>query len=97
MQASPLSLRAHQAREGTREHTTMTMQQYLVALKKLGLKPAAQETAATLGLSVRHLIRIANDQAPVPEPVANYLRLRLAMDKRLPLYAIALLLRDAQA
>lgn len=59
----------------------MTLNQYLTTLKKLGLKPSSRETAATLGLSVRHLIRIANDQAPVPEPVARLLCCLLSIRK----------------
>lgn len=54
----------------------MTTEQYLRALKKLGLTPAAKATAEQLGLSLRQCQRIAAG-ADVPEPVAIILRLRL--------------------
>jgi len=48
----------------------MTTAQYLKTLKRLKLTPAGKATAEALGLSLRQCIRIANGQAPVPEPVA---------------------------
>ena len=59
----------------------MTLNQYLMALKALSLKPSRQETSKTLGLSVRHLIRIANDQAPVPDPIDRLLRALLRLKR----------------
>lgn len=51
----------------------MTTPQYLAAIKRLGLTPAAQKTARVLGLSIRQLIRISNGDSPVPTPVAKLL------------------------
>lgn len=51
----------------------MTLNNYLIALKALDLKWCSRETAETLGLSVRQLIRISNGHSPVPEPVARLL------------------------
>jgi hypothetical protein len=51
----------------------MTTEQYLRALKRLGLTTASKATAAILGLSIRQLIRISNGDSPVPEPVAKLL------------------------
>ena len=55
----------------------MTQKQYLDALKKLGLSPAGQSTAAALGLSVRHCQRIAAG-FPVPDRTAKLLAALLA-------------------
>jgi hypothetical protein len=60
---------------------TMTTNQYLAALKKLGLTPASKATAATLGLSVRQCQRFAAG-APIPETIAILLRLMLSQPKR---------------
>jgi len=53
----------------------MTTEQYLRALKRLGLSPAGKRTAELLGLSIRQLIRIANHQAPVPKFVQILLKM----------------------
>lgn len=53
----------------------MTAKQYLKALEKLGLTTASQATARALGLSIRHCLRIAAGDAPVPRT----LELLLAM------------------
>jgi hypothetical protein len=53
----------------------MTTEQYLAALKKLGLTRASHATAGALGLSVRQCIRIADGECSVPAPVAKLLRL----------------------
>jgi len=75
--ASPRIIAPHsKAREGTKG-STMTTKQYLAALKKLGLKPSARETAEALGLSVRQCQRIAAERCSVPEPVAKLLGLYL--------------------
>lgn len=49
---------------------TMTQQQYLAALRKLGLSPASKRTAAMLGLSVRQIQRLADGSQEVPATVA---------------------------
>lgn len=64
-----------QARKDTRGGT-MANNQYLAALKRLGLTPASKATAEALGLSVRQVQRIAAGQA-VPETVAKLLRMYL--------------------
>ena len=51
----------------------MTTEQYLRALKRLGLTPAGKATAAALGLSLRQCQRIAAG-ADVPQTVALLLR-----------------------
>jgi hypothetical protein len=55
----------------------MTQRQYLIALKALGLTPAAQLTARTIGLTVRQAQRIAAGESAVPGPVAKLLRLMI--------------------
>jgi hypothetical protein len=55
----------------------MTSKQYLAALKKLGLTPASQRTAALLGLSVRQCQRIAHGEQAVPRPAALLLAMYL--------------------
>jgi hypothetical protein len=57
----------------------MTRQQYLTALKRLGLRPHSRKTAAALGTSMRSLAYYASGEVPVPEPVARLLRLMLQM------------------
>ncbi len=51
----------------------MTTQQYLAAIKRLGLSTASKRTSAALGLSVRHLQRIAAGQAELPAPAEKLL------------------------
>lgn len=53
----------------------MTTKQYLAALKKLGLTPAGQDTAAELGLSLRQCQRIAAGECKVPGSVDRLLRM----------------------
>ena len=55
----------------------MTTDEYLAALDALGLTRAGQETAAALGVTVRHVQRYAAGQ-PVPPYVAIILGLMLA-------------------
>lgn len=55
----------------------MTVEQYHKALKKLDLTPAGKRTAELLGLSVRQLIRLSNQQAPIPKFVPLLLRMYL--------------------
>jgi hypothetical protein len=50
----------------------MTTQQYLAALKKLGLTPASKATAAALGVSVRQIQRYS-----VGEPIPRYVEMLL--------------------
>lgn len=52
----------------------MTTIQYLIALEKLGLKPASKATAEALGLSLRQCMRIAAGKCGVPGPVAKLLK-----------------------
>jgi hypothetical protein len=52
----------------------VTTRQYLAALKRLGLTPAGQATAAALGVTVRQCQRYAAGEA-VTETVAILLRL----------------------
>ncbi len=54
----------------------MTTKQYIAALKKLGLTPAAQATGDALGLSVRQCQRIAAG-SQVPETLALLLAMYL--------------------
>lgn len=54
----------------------MTTEQYLRALKKLGLTPHSKETAAALGLSLRRVQDYAAGQ-DIPERVASMLRLMI--------------------
>jgi hypothetical protein len=61
----------------TRGDRTMTTNQYLAALKKLGLTPAARATADALGLSVRQCQRLASGEQAIPETVAKLLRMYL--------------------
>lgn len=53
----------------------MTTQQYLAALKKLGLTRASRTTAAALGCSVRQIMRYAAGD-PIPQRVEMLLELR---------------------
>lgn len=53
----------------------MTTAQYLRALKRVGLTPASNATAASLGLSRRQCQRIAAGESPVPETVAKLLNM----------------------
>jgi len=46
---------------------------YLTALKKLGLTPASKITAAALGMSVRQIQKYATGEAAVPAAVARLL------------------------
>ncbi len=55
----------------------MNTQQYLAAIKRLGLSTASKRTAAALGLSVRHLQRIAAGQAELPAPAERLLAMYL--------------------
>ena len=52
----------------------MTPAQYREALAALGMTPAAKATDTALGLSVRHIQRLATGQCPVPETVALLLK-----------------------
>ena len=55
----------------------MTTEQYLAALKKLGLTPASKATAKALGLSLRQCQRIAAGAKPsdmLSHLIAMYLR-----------------------
>jgi hypothetical protein len=54
----------------------MNTSQFNAALKRLGLTPASQQTAALLGVSVRHCQRLA-DGAPIQPATAMLLRLYL--------------------
>lgn len=62
----------------------MTTNQYLAAIEKLGLTPSGQQTADTLGLSLRQCQRIASGHSAVPGPVGKLLslmiRLKIAPD-----------------
>jgi hypothetical protein len=49
--------------------------EYLTLIYRLGLKPTSPQTAEYLGLSVRELQRIYNQQVKVPPPVIRLLRL----------------------
>lgn len=60
----------------TRGTATMTTNQYLAALKKLGLTPSGKDTARALGLSLRQCQRIAAG-APIPDTLAKLLRMYL--------------------
>ena len=60
----------------------MTKQQYLAALKRLGLTPAGQETARRLGLTLRQCQNYAAGDCPVPRPIA--LLLGMYLDHGLP-------------
>lgn len=55
----------------------MTAKQYLSALKKLGLGVASQQTAALLGISIRHSQRIAAGDADVSPTLIRLLRMYL--------------------
>jgi hypothetical protein len=55
----------------------MTTEQYLHALKRLGLTPASKRTAEALGLSLRQAQRIAAGECAVPGPVALLLAMYL--------------------
>lgn len=59
----------------------LTTDEYLAALERLGLTRAGQETAAALGVTVRHVQRYAAGQ-PVPPYVAIILGLMLAAQGR---------------
>jgi hypothetical protein len=52
----------------------MTTNQYLTALKTLGLTRASKKTAAALGVTVRQCQRYADGDQAVPETVALLLR-----------------------
>jgi hypothetical protein len=54
----------------------MNTTQFLTALRKLCLTPASQQTAALLGVSVRHCQRLA-EGAPIQPATAMLLRLYL--------------------
>lgn len=56
----------------------MSREQYHESLQRLGLSPAAKDTARLLGLSVRQAQRIYHGHCPVPEPVALLLGAYLA-------------------
>lgn len=58
----------------------MTQRQYLKALATLGLTPAGQLTAKTIGLTIRQLQRIAAGENAVPGPVARLLELMIALN-----------------
>jgi hypothetical protein len=55
----------------------MSKNEYVAALKKLGLTTAGKATAEALGLGVRHCQRIANGETKVPGPVENLLNMYL--------------------
>lgn len=55
----------------------MTTEQYLRALKRLGLTPASKDTARALALSVRQCQRIASGESAVPKHVDLLLRMYL--------------------
>jgi hypothetical protein len=55
----------------------MNAQQYLAALRKLGLTPASQHTAARLGLSVGQAQKIAAGRSPVTGQLALLLAMYL--------------------
>jgi hypothetical protein len=55
----------------------MTPQQYLAALRKLGLPPYGQATCAALGLRPRQIARMASGESPVKATVALLLRMYL--------------------
>ena len=57
----------------------MTRTSYLAALRRLGLKPHSKKTAALLGVSLRSIQYYASGGQPIPEPVAQLLRLMLQM------------------
>lgn len=61
----------------TRGAPTMTTNQYLAALKKLGLSPSGRGTAEALGLSLRQCQRIAAGDSPVPDTLAKLLAMYL--------------------
>jgi hypothetical protein len=58
------------------EATAMTADQYLAAIKALGLA-TNREASAALGISIRQHQRIVHGVARVPETVAIVLQLRL--------------------
>jgi hypothetical protein len=45
----------------------MTADQFSAALKRLDLRPASQETARVLGVSVRHIVRLAGGKQSISE------------------------------
>lgn len=58
----------------------MTTNQYLAAIHKLGMTPSGQQTAETLGLSLRQCQRIASGESAVPGPAAKLLRLMVRLN-----------------
>lgn len=57
--------------------STMTTEQYLRALKKLGLSVAGKPTSEALGVSVRQCQKYAAGDVAIPETVAKLLRMYL--------------------
>ncbi len=64
-------------RQNATKELAMTTQQYLAAIKRLGLSTASKRTAAALGLSVRHLQRIAAGQTELPSTAERLLAMYL--------------------
>ena len=74
----PLSPHSPTSPARQREVRTLTANQYLAALKKLGLTPASKRTAAALGLTVRQCQKYAAGTVAVPETVAKLIAMYLA-------------------
>jgi hypothetical protein len=60
----------------------MNKKQYLAALKALELTPASKKTAEALGLSVRHIKRLASGERKVPKTLA--ILIHLLLERRKP-------------
>lgn len=61
----------------TEKPKPMSARQFKAALKALGLTVASQQTARLLGVGIRHNMRIAKGEKPVPRPVALLLKVYL--------------------
>lgn len=79
--ASPLSLQAQFACEDTKSHT-MTSEQYLRALKKLGLTVASNRIPGVLGFTIRQSIRYARGDNEIPAPIVKLLACLIAAQSR---------------
>jgi len=61
----------------TKQPKPMSARQFKIALKRLGLTVASQKTSGLLGVGIRHNMRIAKGEKPVPRPVTLLLKMYL--------------------
>ncbi|MBT1509351.1 hypothetical protein KIP88_02455 [Bradyrhizobium sp. SRL28] len=61
----------------TKKPKPMSEKQFKAALKRLGLTVASQQTSRLLGVGIRHNMRIAKGEKPVPRPIELLLKMYL--------------------